>query len=68
MVSMPITPDWRESKRQKVEPERFSMSKLMDSRRHMWKKVLYWIVDRPGWCKKLQYMKVLGSLVTREES
>lgn len=61
---MPMTPDYRESKRQNVEPERFSISKEMDSRRHMWKKVLYWIVERPGWCKKLQYMKFLGSEVT----
>jgi hypothetical protein len=37
------------------------MSKETYSSLHMWKKVLYWMVERPGWCRKLQNMKVLGS-------
>ena len=48
MVSMAITPDWRQSESTKVDPYRFSISKEMDSNRHMWKKVLYWIEARPG--------------------
>ena len=41
MVSMAITPDCRQSESTKVDPYRFSISKEMDSNRHMWKKVLY---------------------------
>ncbi len=48
MVSMAMTPDWRQSDSTKVEPCRFSMSKEIDSKRHMWKKVLYYIAARPG--------------------
>jgi hypothetical protein len=49
IVSIAITPLYRQSLRTKVEPLRFSISKEMLSRRHMWKKVLYWIAARPGW-------------------
>jgi len=61
IVSIPSTPLARQSKRQKVEPERLSISKEIDSRRHMWKNVLYWMLARPGWCKKLQNIKLRGS-------
>ena len=41
IVSMPSTPLARQSNKQKVDPERLSMSNEIDSRRHMWKNVLY---------------------------
>ena len=41
IVSMPMTPELRLSYRQKVDPLRLSISNWIDSRRHMWKKVLY---------------------------
>jgi len=62
-----MTPDCRESKRQNVDPALFSISNDIDSNRHMWKKVLYWIVERPGWWRKEQYMKFLGSVETLED-
>ena len=61
MVSMPITPLAKQSYRQKVEPDLLSISKEIDSKRHMWKNVLYWIWARPGWFRKLQNMKLRGS-------
>ena len=61
IVNIPSTPLARQSKRQNVEPERLSISKLMDSRRHMWKNVLYWMLASPAWCRKLQNMNVRGS-------
>ena len=63
-MSMPITPLDRESNRQKVEPERDSISKEMPSNLHIWKKVLYWILVKPGWCRKSAYMNPLGSWYT----
>lgn len=45
-----------------VVPILRSKSNETDLRRHMWKKVLYYILEIPGWCKYLQYIKVLGSL------
>lgn len=68
MVNMPITPDWSESYKQNVEPLLFSMSKDIDSSLHIWKKVLYWMVERPGWCKNEQYMNARGSLIIKLEA
>ena len=47
IVSIPITPDDRESNKQNVDPDRLSISNDIDSNRHMWKKVLYCMVARP---------------------
>lgn len=47
IVSIPMTPEPRESYRQKVEPVLLSMSKEIYSRRHIWKNVLYWICAKP---------------------
>ena len=46
----------------KVVPVRLSRSNETERRRHIWKKVLYWILEMPGWCKYLQYIKVRPSL------
>ena len=65
MVIMANTPDWRQSWSMKAVPLRDSKSKEIDWRRHMWKNALYWILDTPGWCRYLQYMKDLCSEKSR---
>jgi len=62
MVNMPMTAEGRVSYRQKVEPDLFSISKEIDSSLHMWNSVLYWILPKPGWWRKLQNIKPRGSV------
>ena len=61
IVSMPMTPLARQSYRQKVEPVLDSISNEIDSKRHIWKNVLYCIYANPEWFKKWQNMKPRGS-------
>jgi len=42
----------------KAVPFLDSRSKDMDYSLHMWKNALYWILEIPGWCRYLQYMKL----------
>lgn len=65
MVIMAMTPDYRQSWSMKAVPFRDSRSKEMDCSRHIWKNDLYWIFERPGWCKYLQYMKQRDSEKSR---
>lgn len=62
-------PDWRQSCNMKVLPCRCSRSNETLRMRHIWKNVLYWIFETPGWCRYLVYMKHLGTalLVLIEE-
>lgn len=61
MVIMARTPDCRQSCSMKAVPLRDSRSNEIDWSLHIWKNALYWILETPGWCRYLQYMKDLCS-------
>jgi hypothetical protein len=61
MQSSPTTALCKESYILKVVPCLFSISNEIYSSLHIWKNVLYYKVERPGWWRKLQNMNVLGS-------
>lgn len=65
MVIIAMTPDCKQSWSMKAVPFRDSRSKEIDWSLHIWKKDLYCILDRPGWCKYLQYMKLRCSEKSR---
>lgn len=65
MVIIAMTPDYKQSCNINAVPFLDSRSNEIDCKRHMWKNDLYWILDRPGWCRYLQYIKLRASEKSR---
>ena len=65
IVIIANTPDYKQSCNINAVPFLDSRSKEIDYSLHMWKNALYYILEIPGWCRYLQYMKLLYSEKSR---